>query len=284
MLRALRQLFGRSPLISPDELDWQIACFSWLLRGTGGFGRFRNALLVLPTDEYFPQRGLRSGALEQALFQQVKEHAGMSAWRCSLEVQKAEHGARVAPTVIIQGYPSSPLGTFRRDKKRAVITYRADSITDPASFVATLAHELGHFLISEIREPPPGGHANLEFATDMAAVFLGFGVFLANAAFNFSQYQGGGTQGWSAGTQGYLSELQLLHATALFTVLLGIEPSRATSQLDSHLRKTYRAACGVLRRPQSPVHALRTIPPCDGGTRDIAASVPNSVPNRGISG
>ena len=270
MLRAFRQFFGRRPLVPPDEVEWQIACFSWLLRGTGGFGRFRHALLVLPTDEHFPQRGLRGGALEQALFKQIKEHAGMSAWRCSLEVQKADPDARVAPTVIIQGSPRSALGTFRRDKKRAVITYRADSITNPASFVATLAHELSHFLISEIREPPPGGQGNLEFATDMTAVFLGFGVFMTNTAFNFSQYQGGGTQGWSASTQGYLSEAQLLHATALFTVLLGIEPSRATQHLDSHLRGLYKTACGVLQRTESPVHALRTIPPCDGSTRIIS--------------
>ena len=269
MLSVIRKFFGHGPLISPDEVEWQIACFSWLLRGTGGFGRFRHALFVLPTDGHFPQRGLRSGALEQALFKQIKEHAGMSAWRCSLEVQKPEPDARVAPTVIVQGYPSAPLGTFRRDKKRAVITYRADSISNPASFVATLAHELSHFLISEIREPPPGGHTNLEFATDMAAVFLGFGIFLTNSAFNFSQYQGGGTQGWSASTHGYLSESQLLHATALFTVLLGIEPSHATSHLDSHLRRPYKTACGVLRLPESPVHNLRTIPPCEGLTRDI---------------
>jgi hypothetical protein len=270
MLGTLRHFVGRGPLIPDDEVEWQLACFRWLLCGTGGFGRFQHAVLVLPTDEYFPQRGLRIGALEQALFRQVKEHAGMAAWRCRLEVQKADPSPHVAPTVIIHGSPRSPLGTFRRDKKRAVITYSPDSTADPVAFVATLAHELAHYLISEIRDPPPGGHQHMEFATDMAAVFLGFGVFLTNAAFTFSQYQGGGTQGWSARSQGYLSESQLLHATALFTVLLGIEPSRAMAHLDSHLRRPYKAACGKLAGADSPVHTLRATPPIEGDTREIA--------------
>lgn len=269
MLGVLRRLLGGGPLIPPDDVAWQLACFDWLLRSTGGFGRFRNALLVLPTDEFFPQRGLQRGALEHALFRQIKDHAGMSSWRCALEVQAAEPDPRVAPTVIIRGHARSPLGTFHRDKKRAVITYRHDSVSDPMSFVATLAHELGHFLISEIREPPPGGRDNLEFATDMAAVFLGFGVFLADSAFRFSQYQGGGTQGWSARSQGYLSQSQALHALAIFTALLSINPQQAAPHLDAHLRGLYRHACAKLCEASSKLEELRAIRPLESNTRDI---------------
>ena len=270
MLRLLRLLLGGGPLIPQDEVDWQLACFDWLLRGTGGFGRFRNALLVLPTDEYFPQHGLDRGAIEQALFKQIKNHAGMSSWRCALEVMPADPNPRVAPTVIIRGHPRSPLGTFQRDKRRAVIRYRQDSVSDPMSFVATLAHELGHFLISEIHEPPPGGQENLEFATDMAAVFLGFGVFLANSAFSFSQYQGSGTQGWSSRSQGYLTESQIVHALAIFTSLLTIDSTLATPHLDSNLRSLYKSAWAQWRRPDARIESLRSIPPLESITRDIA--------------
>ena len=137
------------------------------------------------------------------------------------------------------------------------------------SFVATLAHELGHFLISEIREPPPGGRDNLEFATDMAAVFLGFGVFLADSAFRFSQYQGGGTQGWSARSQGYLSQSQALHALAIFTALLSINPQQAAPHLDAHLRGLYRHACAKLCEASSKLEELRAIRPLESNTRDI---------------
>jgi hypothetical protein len=271
MLRALRHIVGIGSPIPRDEVEWQLACFDWLLRGTGGFGRFRHAVLVLPADEHFPQRGLRSGALEQALFKQVKEHAGMASWRCSLEIQRADPNPVVAPAVVIQGRQHSPLGTFRRDGKRVVITYRADSMLDPVAFVATLAHELGHYLIARIREPPPGGHANLEFATDMAAVFLGFGVFMANSAFTFSQYHGGGVQGWSAGRHGYLTESQLVHACALFTTLLALKPARAVPHLDPHLRRPYKSTCARLRRAEGMLERLRAIPPGHAPTRDIVA-------------
>jgi len=270
VLRWLRHLIGGGPLIPADEAAWQLACFDWLLRGTGGYGRFRNALLVLPTDEFFPQRGLHPGALEHALFRQIKEHAGMSSWKCALEAQSADPNPRVAPTVIMRGHPRSPLGTFRRDKERAVITYRPGSVKDPMSFVATLAHELGHFLISEIREPPPGGPENLELATDMAAVFLGFGVFLANSAFSFSQFQGDGTQGWSVRGRGYLSQSQALHALAIFTSLLTIKPQQTSPHLDPYLRGLYTHACAKLRGPHSELELLRAIPPLEPNSRAIA--------------
>jgi hypothetical protein len=137
------------------------------------------------------------------------------------------------------------------------------------AFVATLAHELGHFLISDIRTPPPGGHSILEFATDLAAVFLGFGVFLANSSFVFSQYQGGGVRGWSADNRGYLSEPQLVHAFAIFTVLSKSDPRRAVPYLDRHLRRPYKATCARLERSDTGMTALGQIPPLDGSSRDI---------------
>ncbi|MDX6851136.1 hypothetical protein SCD92_17290, partial [Gilvimarinus sp. SDUM040013] len=58
--------------------------------------------------------------------------------------------------------------------------------TSPTQLVATFAHELSHYLTCTANEPPPGGWDNWEFATDIAATFLGFGVFMANSSFNFS--------------------------------------------------------------------------------------------------
>jgi hypothetical protein len=276
MFGTLRRLIRRSPLVPPEEAKWQLDCFEWLLRGSGGFGRFRRSLLVLPTDEFFPQRGLPPGTVEAVLFEQIKRHAGMEGWKCKLEVQAEDPDPHVAPTIVVQGAPRSPLGTFQRSPTSATITYGAGLISNPMSFVATVAHELGHLLISDIAEPIPGGETNLEFLTDLAAVFLGFGVFLVNSAFTFSQFDGGATIGWSARRQGYLSEPQLLNALSIFTVLLKMDPRRVEPHLKGQFRGLYRAAC-MMNAESEKVTLLRAAPPVQADTRSIVPRSPQHL-------
>ena len=71
--------------------------------------------------------------------------------------------------------------------------------------VATFAHELSHYLTATAPEPPPGGWDNWEFATDICASFLGFGIFVANSAFSFNQYTEVDSQGWQSSRGGYLT-------------------------------------------------------------------------------
>jgi hypothetical protein len=274
VFKAVKRLLKQPPLVPREEADWQLACFEWLLHGSGGFGRFRRSVLVLPTDEFFPQRNLPPGALEGALFEQVKKHAGMSGWRCTLDIQIPDPDPHVAPTIAVQGAPQSPLGTFHGHPTRATITYRPGLLADPMSFVATMAHELGHFLVSDIAQPVPGGDENLEFATDLAAAFLGFGVFLANAAFTFAQFDRGDAIGWSTRRQGYLTEPQLLNALSIFTVLRDIEPHLVTPHLKGPFRRPYRAACSALIGPAN-LESLRAVAPIDADTREIVPRSPH---------
>jgi hypothetical protein len=284
MLKILAWLTGSMPLVSAEEAEWQWACFEWLLRGTGGYGRFRQVSIILPDDRFFPQKGLRSPALESALFEQIKIHAGMRHWPCLLRIQPLDPNPKVAPTVIIKDAPRSALGTFQRGSAEAIITYHPELIRDPMAFVATMAHELGHYLVSEIAGPPPGGSEALEFATDMAAVFLGFGAFLVNSAFSFSQFQNHETVGWSARRQGYLSESQLLNALAIFTVLLGSEVSAVSREIKSHYRALYKRACKRAAQSQARLELLRSIEPSGAETKDIPnPSFASSVAHEPVS-
>jgi hypothetical protein len=79
-----------------------------------------------------------------------------------------------------------------------------------------MAHELGHFLIHGFSSPAPGGDEAQEPATDVCAVFLGFGVFTANAAFRFQGLDRGVMQGWRFRRLGYLGQRPLSYAQAIF--------------------------------------------------------------------
>jgi hypothetical protein len=81
--------------------------------------------------------------------------------------------------------------------------------------VATLAHELGHVILLR-----PGlvdrDEEDMEPLNDLLTVYLGFGVFNANAVFQFRQYTNNETQGWSVRRLGYLSEQLFGYALARF--------------------------------------------------------------------
>lgn len=238
--------FKTKPLLESDVVDWQFECFEWLLRNTGGMRAFHaETNLIKPTEEFFPHGGSAQAELAEAIFQQVKQHAGMNEWPCRLEAQKADPSVIVAPTVVLQGAPSSPLGTFscNSEKEEITITYNPASVSNPMSLVATFAHELAHYLTGTFQEEPPGGWENWEFATDVAAVFLGFGIFTANSCFNFSQYTSFDTQGWQTSRQGYLSEPEVLHAHAIFSCLIDLPAKESLPHLKSSLRGSFKQAC-----------------------------------------
>ena len=61
-----------------------------MLRNGGGFAALQRRRLVLPTDEFFPQQGRRDHAFARAVFEQVKEHAGLADCPCRVEPQDSE--------------------------------------------------------------------------------------------------------------------------------------------------------------------------------------------------
>ena len=86
--------------------------------------------------------------------------------------------------------------------------------------MATIAHELGHVVLlgGGKVSPDDKGH---EYLTDLLTVFFGLGIFTANSAFQFSQWQDHSHQGWSASRSGYLSEEMFAYSLAVYAWLRG---------------------------------------------------------------
>lgn len=182
----------------------------------------------------------------------------MEDWPCELRAQEPDPDRKVAPTVIIQGGEDSPLGTFSTESsKKTIITYNPAITSSPNQLVATFAHELAHYLTGTCQEPPPGGWENWEFATDIAAVFLGFGIFMANSAFNFKQYTDVDSQGWSASRSGYLSEAEFAFALGIFIKLQEIDPDEVYPYLDLNIKSMVKKSLSELSESQSYVELTR---------------------------
>src|SRR5688572_24208522 len=202
-----RQLFRSRPKPFLDEArrEWQFEAFAWLLRGCGGLPRFADTPLVLPLQEHFPDRDLKGHAAAAALFRRVRDHAGMADWPCVVEPRSGE-----APAA-------------RDGEQRVRQIFYSPHEPRPEKLVAHFARELARYLVESLDEPPPGGAGLHEPAVDLAAVFMGFGVFMANSS--------------AEGARWDLNEGELVHALAIFCLLRKLSPEGVEPHLNAHVRK-----------------------------------------------
>jgi hypothetical protein len=228
----LRTFFSRpKSFLDASRRDWQFEVFAWLLRNGGGFAKFAEATLVLPIEAHFPDRGMKGHAGVTALFRRVRDHAGMADWPCTVEPETEQ-----------------PRTDTSNAGRISIITYRPTAL-EPMSLIATFAHELARHLIESFKEPVPGGEALLEPAVDIAAVYMGFGLFMANAAVrNADQYLSQG-----------LNEGERVHALALFCLLRKLPPETVNRYLNPHLRKYLRLAARDLAQHEAKFQQLRAL-------------------------
>ncbi|WP_444957169.1 hypothetical protein [Microbulbifer sp. ZKSA002] len=244
-------IFKSKSVLSKQDTEFQIATFKWLLRNFGGDDFYQHATLVLPTKEYFPSKVETPEQAATETFLAVKKYAGMENWPCRLKAQEKDVDIKVAPTLTIQNTPQDPLGTFEiKEDDEVIITYNPTVAHNPMQLVATLAHELAHYLTATSPEEPPGGWDNWEFVTDIAATFLGFGIFMANAAFTFQQFTSVDSQGWRYNRSGYLSESEYIYSLAIFLKLKKIPVEKAASHLKPNLRKVLKKSINEISKLQ----------------------------------
>ena len=228
--RFMRNPFRARPksFLDSARREWQFAVFAWLLRNCGGYPKFTETPLVLPIDQHFPDRGMSGHAGVAALFRCVRDHAGMADWPCAVEPKSDEARTTVA---------SDRIPVFRYDP----------DLLDPRAHIANFAHALARYLVETFEEPAPGGASLHEPAVELAAVFMGFGVFMANASI--------------ADTGHDLNEGEVVHALAMFCLLRKLDPETVARHLNPHLRKYLRLATRDLAQHDASFQRLRSVFP-----------------------
>ena len=237
----MRHCLKPKSFLDDSRRDWQFQAFAWLLRHTGGYAKFLETVLVLPTEEHFPDHGMQGHAAVVALFRSVRDHAGMADWPCTVE-------------------PVSDKPRIETDAsgRIPVFTYASEGL-EPVALVANFARDFARYLVATIEEPPPGGEALREPAQELAAVFMGFGVLLANSAIDAPQLP--------------MNEGELVHALALFCLLQRRPPETADQHLNPHLRKYLRLAVRDLAQHETRFQALRGTAAEDPAERTLPVGV-----------
>ena len=198
----------------------------------------------------------------------------MADWPCEVQQQEEDPPDAISPAMQIVHSSEAPLGTFSisENENIAVISYNPRLLNDRMALVATFAHELSHYLTLSIEEPPPGGWECLEPATDVTAVFVGFGVFLINSAFSFAQFGDSLAIGWRSQRQGYLGEPALLYTHALISKLLDAEAAYSLVHLKPSLAPTFRKMDEFVAQSPAIIEALRNV---DSGIKTTVDPTPN---------
>lgn len=243
-------LFGPKPqaLPSPARMEWILAAWRWLEHNLGEGRGLPPGAIVLPTPDSMPvaMAGGHQLALNVSAF--VQARAGLEAWHCALEPQAPDHLRDVA--LRYGGHHSSqgPAGTFQVGGGRVAITYDPAQLDDLEGFIALMAHEWSHYLLALVGVPRPGGPECEEPLTDLCAVYLGFGVFQANAASSFNQYQEGLGGGWSSRSLGYLGQKGSSFALAVAALATETPPSRIRRHLGPNPRSWFGHGVKELER------------------------------------
>jgi hypothetical protein len=234
--------FRRKRIVDDDTVAWHMENFSWLVEQFGGGDAFAKLGLVLPKPGYFLTDGERGHALALRIFDQIKAYCGMADWPVDLVADNNPLADSGRPSLAMVAPQKHAIGTFATSGNRIQISYVPALLARPDQLIATLAHELAHYLLATAREPPPCDDDEMECLTDLAAVYLGFGVFLANARFTFETFNDGTLQGWQLRNAGYLPETDLVFALALFIQAKALDPEPALACLKPHLAKMLRRA------------------------------------------
>jgi hypothetical protein len=250
--------FARKLIVDDETAAWHVENFAWLVRQFSGTDGLAQSKLVLPKPGYFISDGETGHAFALRVFDQVKTYCGMADWEADLVADDNPLAERSAMSMAMIAPQKHALGTFGVAGNRIVISYVPGLMQRPDSLIATLAHELAHYLLATAREPPPCEYDEKEFLTDLAAVYLGFGVFLANTRFRFEAFQDGPLQGWRMGHSGYLPEADIIFALALFLKVKALDPMPALGCLKPHLAGLLQRTLRDLAGRETMLAPIRT--------------------------
>jgi hypothetical protein len=231
------------------EKAWTERRMRWLADHLGP-DRLLQAEVILPTDAYFPDPYGGTAADARHILERLGGFMRVNPRGLDLQVR---------PDIELPGaaghYVPGPV---------TVIRIAESQLQHPMSLVATLAHELAHVILlgGGLLDPTIPDH---EWVTDLLPVFLGVGIFSANATVQESHEDLGVRYWWRIGRQGYLPSRVLGYGLALFAFLRGEDQPEwaAHLRLDAaaalhgglrYLHKTGDTLChpDSLRRPLSP--------------------------------
>lgn len=241
--------FRSKPLVDDDELAFIVDTFAWAATHLDGEYFLQNTQIITPSAQYFPDTVNSVESMANSVFSRVVSYAGMSNWPLRL-VSPGMAATNVLPPLRLQNALRGELShVATADNSSINFSFNPQQINQPEDLVASFAVGLSHLLVAthaqQTGQLPPGGQAKLAQACDVIAIYLGFGVMLANTAYRFKGGCGSCYNPY-ANRQAALTESQTIFALALVS---HFKPeANVTKYLKSHLRGQFKQAKNQLKQ------------------------------------
>jgi hypothetical protein len=236
----------RCPITEEDRV-WIEDSLRWLVHQFGHDTLVRRTIIT-PTPNFFPHE--YTGSCDEAEELVAKVAKWLRVDSRNIDVQffmEDEPPQFMVPDTGPQN-TERPAGLYipSDTNKSFILALEVRTLDDPVVLTATIAHELAHaHLIGGGRLAADA--EDQEPMTDLVAVFFGMGIFIANAAFQFSQWTYGQMQGWSASKHGYLPEPMLAYALASIAWTRGEEKPEWSKYLEYNIRVFFDKSLTYLR-------------------------------------
>ena len=203
--------------ITEEDKVWIDEDLNWL-RTEFGEEHFMEIKTITPTKDFYNRNfdGTKKDA--EFILERTMELMSIKNIDIKLEffsdgIVKSENGTILTTPADINGKWESAAGTYEINEKEVIIAIETEQLKDPISLIATMSHELSHqILLGENRI-----EENDEYLTDLTAITYGFGIFIGNSRFSFSQFSTNEGFGWKSSNQGYLPEQIIAYYMALLS-------------------------------------------------------------------
>ena len=169
-----------------------------------GLSRLKDAIVIEPTPAFFPDNYDGSLAAAERMFSRTCGYMGVKAG--SVRLTFWQDCSEIRLPVVLEGRRSTRgvAGLYAQNDQLDEVSLNVADLRDPEGLVATMSHELAHHVLLKrcglSREEP-----HMEAVTDLATIYLGFGVFLSNTLLRRQGWIRGNLEGWSVRRRGYIS-------------------------------------------------------------------------------
>lgn len=164
-------------IVEIDQANWIQENYTWLEEHVGFPDK--TIPLITPTSQFFTRPPEQGHERAEHVFDEIKNIMGLNDWPCKLVMQEEDINPVIGETLIVQGVEQTALGTFSVDSSAdelIVITYNSKCLSDINSLIATLVHELCHYILLSV-DAPRLDDEDEEYLTDLLAIASGFGIF-----------------------------------------------------------------------------------------------------------
>jgi len=245
-----------SPLLDEASILWMFDSFDWALKNFDADVFYNQTQLVNPTNKHFPGSEDNAMGMARLIFNQTRDYAGLQHWPFKLVDENTLDSIEV-PRILIEGVLRGSKSLATTDQSQHfVIPVNLAVLRDPEVMIATYAHSLSHYLGTQAKQAPPGGEENWPHVTELLAVFLGFGLIMANTAYTHKIRSCASCSGPAVERTNFLSQYDITYALAIFCQLKNISTTESLHFVKKSLRPFFKKALKDVQARSSQLESL----------------------------